>query len=95
MAAQAQKVAQIVKPHIRLIRFPDRSVPQNTAPAAATVVPAQQFTAPPSQPTAPKTKPVGSLPRGSGILEKDMPARYRRKVLSDEEIEYIFRGGPE
>lgn len=41
------------------------------------------------------SKPVGSLPRGSGIDESQLPARYARKPLSDYEGEYIQRGGPE
>uniref|UniRef100_A0A6M2CZW1 Putative 28s ribosomal protein s36 mitochondrial n=1 Tax=Rhipicephalus microplus TaxID=6941 RepID=A0A6M2CZW1_RHIMP len=42
-----------------------------------------------------KSKPVGSLPRGSGIDESQLPARYARKPLSPYEGDYIQRGGPE
>lgn len=35
------------------------------------------------------SKPVGSMPRGSGIEWSQLPAKYHRKPLSQEEIEFI------
>ncbi len=34
-------------------------------------------------------KPVGSTARGSGIDFKDLPPRFRRKLIDQQEIEYI------
>ena len=94
MAATGSRVLQAVKPHIRMIKFPDRSAMAQTV-AAGSVDPLVSMSSVPSPPQNATSKPIGSTPRGSGISEKDMPAKYRRKPLTDEEMEYIFRGGPE
>ena len=36
-----------------------------------------------------QSKPVGTTPRGSGIDDALLPPRYKRKLISLEEMEYI------
>ncbi|GFX73602.1 uncharacterized protein TNCV_1263722 [Trichonephila clavipes] len=47
----------------------------------------------------PGSKTLGVSPsrsqKGSGIDESELPAKYSRKPLSQIEIEFIERGGPE
>ncbi|XP_077556919.1 alpha-ketoglutarate dehydrogenase component 4 isoform X2 [Haemaphysalis longicornis] len=93
MASSSGRVIQAIKPHNPLIKFragsarPDRGPTQTTA--ASTAMKATSSAAPAI------SKPVGSAPRGSGIDESQLPARYARKPLSQYEGEYIQRGGPE
>merc|ERR1712083_108161 len=99
-----------VRPHLPLIKFPNRHIPdaspkslQSSTPP--TVLPstvhtkgkAPQVTEVSTSSTGGShtTKPIGSLPRGTGVEHRFMPEKYRRKLLSDEEIDFILRGGPE
>ncbi|KAK2161963.1 hypothetical protein LSH36_107g09011 [Paralvinella palmiformis] len=50
---------------------------------------------PPSKLYQTYNKPIGYTTRGSGIDSKELPSRYRRLPIEQEEIEYIQRGGPE
>merc|ERR1711976_99724 len=101
-AAMAAKVIQAIRPHIQMIKFPVRSslgskeVPLVPPHPIAAASPPQTVTQPPpaQKPRADDT-PVGKTPRGSGIDFRDLPAKYRRKPLDQEEIDYICRGGPE
>jgi len=42
---------------------------------------------------APPWPQVGALPRGAGTPYADLPAKYRRRTLSDAEIDAILSGG--
>ncbi|KAM3940068.1 alpha-ketoglutarate dehydrogenase component 4 [Leptodactylus fuscus] len=104
--AAASRVVQVVKPHVPTIRFPDRknSPKPNVQEALKSMI--YPFTAPPvtayqatsenppgAQSPAPVQKAHGS-PDTSDLL-RSLPQKYRRKALSEEEMEYIQRGGPE
>ncbi|XP_071436359.1 alpha-ketoglutarate dehydrogenase component 4 [Pithys albifrons albifrons] len=102
--AAATRAVQVVKPHTPLIKFPDRksgprpkiqeslqaSVPSLHASKAQESVggrsPAFQNISPVSR--------VQGTPDTSELV-RTLPQKYRRKQMSDEEIEYIQRGGPE
>ena len=103
--ATAGKGWQLVKPHVKLISFPARSgvIPkwtgQNVATAASSSTP--QLTLKSTTPShyagdslpAPPWPQVGALPRGAGIPHAELPAKYRRKTLTDAEIDAILSGG--
>lgn len=96
MASSSGRVIQAIKPHNPLIKFragsarPDRVLTGPTQTTAASTAMKATSSAAPAI-----SKPVGSAPRGSGIDESQLPARYARKPLSQYEGEYIQRGGPE
>ncbi|XP_029018937.1 28S ribosomal protein S36, mitochondrial [Betta splendens] len=106
MAAPTARVIQAVRPHAPLIKFPNRqdvprpnvqevlkvltaNLPQHTAPSASIAA------APPplSRPYAPLTS-VASTPDTLASVQL-LPARYRRRPLTLDEMDYIQRGGPE
>ncbi|XP_075267759.1 alpha-ketoglutarate dehydrogenase component 4 isoform X2 [Opisthocomus hoazin] len=102
--AAATRVVQVVKPHTPLIKFPDRkSSPrpqiQESLQASVTSLHASEAQqsvggrSPPFQNISPVSR-VRSAPDTSE-LARTLPQKYRRKLMSDEEIEYIQRGGPE
>ncbi|XP_034026537.1 28S ribosomal protein S36, mitochondrial [Thalassophryne amazonica] len=106
MAAPAARVIQAVRPHTPLIKFPNRlNVPQPNAQEAlktlAVNVPQHNtpssplVTSPPpvSRPSVPLT-PVPGIPDTLASIQQ-LPARYRRRPLTVDEIEFIQRGGPE
>ncbi|XP_050186088.1 alpha-ketoglutarate dehydrogenase component 4 isoform X3 [Myiozetetes cayanensis] len=86
--AAATRAVQVVKPHTPLIKFPDRkSGPRpKTQESVGGRSPAFQNISPVSR--------VQGTPDTSE-LARTLPQKYRRKQMSDEEIEYIQRGGPE
>uniref|UniRef100_A0A8C9MVD9 Mitochondrial ribosomal protein S36 n=1 Tax=Serinus canaria TaxID=9135 RepID=A0A8C9MVD9_SERCA len=102
--AAATRAVQVVKPHTPLIKFPDRksgprpkiqgslqaSMPSllasKTQESVGGISPAFQNISPVSR--------VQGTPDTSE-LTRTLPQKYRRKQMSDEEIEYIQRGGPE
>jgi len=45
-----------------------------------------------SLPTPPWPQ-VGALPRGGGVAYGDLPAKYKRRTISDAEIDAILSGG--
>ncbi|WAR00676.1 RT36-like protein [Mya arenaria] len=80
------RAVQAVKPHVPLIRFPSRSSIEEamgsikgSTAASAAVASPPSFTAKP---------PANSY---SDVV----PARFQRKPISLEEMDYIQRGGPE
>ncbi|XP_073479764.1 alpha-ketoglutarate dehydrogenase component 4 isoform X4 [Aquarana catesbeiana] len=80
----------VVKPHVPAIRFPDRkSSPKPN-------VTAQQATSenPPGISNPAPVRRVATSPDTNDLL-KSLPQKYRRKPVSNEEMEYIQRGGPE
>ncbi|XP_076217189.1 alpha-ketoglutarate dehydrogenase component 4-like isoform X2 [Aptenodytes patagonicus] len=102
--AAATRVVQVVKPHTPLIKFPDRkssprpkiqeslqaSVPSLDASKAQESVGGRS---PAFQNMSPVIR-VQGIPDTSE-LARTLPQKYRRKLMSDEETEYIQRGGPE
>ncbi|XP_045413132.1 28S ribosomal protein S36, mitochondrial-like [Lemur catta] len=102
--ASASRVIQIVKPHIPLIRFPDRR--DNPKPSVAKAL---RSAGPPSHSSAisrhsGKVNLQGSKspdllmyqgPPDTAEIIKTLPRKYRRKLLSQEEIEFIQCGDPE
>ncbi|XP_012684050.1 28S ribosomal protein S36, mitochondrial [Clupea harengus] len=104
--AAAGRVVQAVRPHAPLIKFPNRKgTPRPSAEEAlkmivASPAPATSPVSAPSPPVLPPSRPPGLVSRLPGIPDtvataRDFPPRYRRRVLADEEMEYIQRGGPE
>ncbi|RVE67994.1 hypothetical protein OJAV_G00087480 [Oryzias javanicus] len=104
MAAPAARVIQAVRPHAPLIKFPDRqgiprpnvqevlkaltlNFPQHTSSPSASAPPQL------STPHRPLT-PIPGVPDSLASIQQ-MPARYRRRPLTLEEMDYIQRGGPE
>jgi len=92
-----------VRPHVPLIKFKKgglansdpraRREPLFSAAGAASqakeVKSVETVVAP-----KPTKKPL-SVPKGPTLEWFQVPPRYRRRGLSDQEIEYINRGGPE
>ena len=67
-----------------------------TSPAAPAPMtfksPAPSAFAGDSLPTPPWPQ-VGALPRGGGVAYGDLPAKYKRRTISDAEIDAILSGG--
>ncbi|XP_029998953.1 alpha-ketoglutarate dehydrogenase component 4 [Sphaeramia orbicularis] len=105
MAAPAARVIQAVRPHAPLIKFPNRqSLPKpNVQEALKTLaVNLQQHTSgSPSAAALPQLSrphvPLTLIPGTPDTLASIqlLPARYRRRPLAADEMEYIQRGGPE
>ncbi|XP_041644268.1 28S ribosomal protein S36, mitochondrial [Cheilinus undulatus] len=108
MAAPAARVIQAVRPHSPLIKFPNRHdfpkpnaqealklIAVNLAPHNAQASP--PAAAPPqpqiSRPHVPMT-PIPGTPDTLASIQL-LTARYRRRPLTVDEMEYIQRGGPE
>ncbi|CAE1262441.1 MRPS36 [Acanthosepion pharaonis] len=86
MAAAGARTIRVVKPHVPLIKFPTRKVNEPLKMVNISVAnPGQMLVSTPDV----TSKPVGSMPRGSGIEWSQLPAKYHRKPLSQEEIEFI------
>jgi len=66
------------------------SIPAHTSPVMPTLPPAFQF-----ENDIHKDEIINK-PDGSVLFITDkLPEKYKKPVLSDEEIEYIMRGGPD
>lgn len=111
MAAPAARVIQAVRPHMPLIKFPNRhemarpngeceqtqealktlavTLPQHNAPGA----PSAAAPPPIARPQVPLT-PIPGTPDTLASIQQ-LTARYRRRPLTVEEMDYIQRGGPE
>ncbi|XP_043856360.1 28S ribosomal protein S36, mitochondrial isoform X2 [Dromiciops gliroides] len=96
--AAATRVVQVVKPHTPLIRFPDRKgYPKLNVPESLTSSMLPSHTSAISQHSV-GGKSSLSMNRGppdTAEIIKTLPQKYRRKLISPEEIEFIQRGGPE
>ncbi|KAG7481164.1 hypothetical protein MATL_G00063810 [Megalops atlanticus] len=104
--AAAGRVVQVVRPHAPLIKFPNRqSMPRPKVQEALKLAAAS---APPASPaalssvasSASTARPPGLISRLPGppdsvSIVRDLPQRYRRRLLAMEEMDYIQRGGPE
>ncbi|XP_047656107.1 28S ribosomal protein S36, mitochondrial isoform X2 [Tachysurus fulvidraco] len=102
--AAASRVVQVVRPHAPLIKFPNRhDLPKpNVHEALKLIITNTPHTpAPAAVPSATSPpKPAGQVSRLAGTPDnisvvKVFPQRYRRRVLTLEEMDYIQRGGPE
>lgn len=100
MAAPAARVIQAVRPHAPLIKFPNRHdmARPNVQEALKTLavdLPLHNNPAPPplSRPHVPLT-PISGTPDTLASIQL-LPARYRRRPMAAEEMEFIQRGGPE
>lgn len=90
----ASQIIQVVRPHVPLIRFPQRlKVIQNGLGKVGSLESVSAKKA--VSPAATGSKVIGSSVSGSGIDFKDLPRRYQRKPLEQLEIDFITRGGPE
>ncbi|CAI5649873.1 unnamed protein product [Oreochromis niloticus] len=84
MAAPTARVIQAIRPHAPLIKFPNRQgLPRPNAAASPQL----------SRPHAPLT-PIPGTPDTLASIQL-LPARYRRRPLAADEMDYIQRGGPE
>ncbi|XP_019487110.1 PREDICTED: 28S ribosomal protein S36, mitochondrial [Hipposideros armiger] len=95
--ASASRVIQVVKPHTPLIRFPDRR--DNPKPNVSEVLRSAEL---PSRSISQHSKGSKSPdwlmhqgPLDTAEIIKTLPQKYRRKLVSQEEMEFIQRGGPE
>ncbi|XP_072243744.1 alpha-ketoglutarate dehydrogenase component 4 [Leuresthes tenuis] len=106
MAAPTARVIQAVKPHAPLIKFPNRlgvpkpnaqeafkmlavNLPEHNAPSS----PSAAVPPPSTRPHVPLT-PLPGTPDTLASIQL-LPARYRRRQLTVEEMDFIQRGGPE
>nr|ACQ58955.1 Mitochondrial 28S ribosomal protein S36 [Anoplopoma fimbria] len=100
MAAPAARLIQAVRPHAPLIKFPKGlDIPRPNAQEALKTL-AVNFTPhsapappPPSRHHVPMT-PISGTPDSLASIQL-LPARYRRRPMAPEEMDYIQRGGPE
>ncbi|XP_077456004.1 alpha-ketoglutarate dehydrogenase component 4 isoform X2 [Stigmatopora argus] len=103
MAAPAARVIQAVRPHAPMIKFPSRQdvAKPNAQEALKTLlVHVSQADQPGLAPRPTSSPSRASLPPIPGTPDtlasiRLVPARYRRRALVPEEMEYIQRGGPE
>lgn len=106
MAAPVARVIQAVRPHAPLIKFPNRhNIPKPNAQEAlkTLAVNFQQHNSPnsPSAAAPPQLSrshvPLTPIPGTPDTLASInlLPARYRRRPMAVDEMEYIQRGGPE
>ncbi|KAK6315703.1 hypothetical protein J4Q44_G00132270 [Coregonus suidteri] len=79
MAAAGRAIAQVVRLHAPLIKFPNRL--SDPTPYVQEVLKMGVAAAQQSSDTA--------------ATIRDLPQRYRRRIVAPEEMEYIQRGGPE
>ncbi|XP_034397755.1 28S ribosomal protein S36, mitochondrial [Cyclopterus lumpus] len=100
MAAPAARVIQAIRPRAPLIKFPQRQdVPRpNVQEALKTLAvnssPHSALTSPlSSRPHVPLTF-ISGTPDSLASIQL-LPARYRRRPMAVEEMDYIQRGGPE
>uniref|UniRef100_A0A3P9HYQ3 Mitochondrial ribosomal protein S36 n=1 Tax=Oryzias latipes TaxID=8090 RepID=A0A3P9HYQ3_ORYLA len=98
MAAPAARVIQAVRPRAPLIKFPDRQAiprPNTQEVLKALALNLPQHSSSPSAPAPPQSAPphrpltlVPGVPDSLASIQQ-MPARYRRRPLTLEEMDYI------
>ncbi|XP_064258667.1 alpha-ketoglutarate dehydrogenase component 4-like isoform X4 [Passer domesticus] len=102
--AAATRVVQVVKPHTPLIKFPDRKSSPRPKILESLQTSMPSLGASKAQESvggrSPGFQNISPVRRVQGIPDtsestRTLPQKYRRKLMSDEEIEYIQRGGPE
>lgn len=98
MAAPTARVIQVVRPHAPLIKFPNRqdfarpNVQEALKTLAVSLSPRGAAASPPL--SKPRVPPIAGTPDTLASIHL-LPARYRRRPLAVDEMEYIQRGGPE
>ncbi|XP_029367391.1 alpha-ketoglutarate dehydrogenase component 4 [Echeneis naucrates] len=101
MAAPAARVIQAVRPHAPLIKFPNRQgIPKPNAQEASKILAVnfpQDKTSPLAAAPPLSSKPITPIPGTPDTLASIqlLPARYRRRPMTVDEMDYIQRGGPE
>ncbi|XP_041514779.1 28S ribosomal protein S36, mitochondrial-like [Microtus oregoni] len=97
--ASASRVVQVVKPHTPLIRFPDRrDNPKLSASDVLRSAGLPSHSSVISQYSKGSTSPdllMHPGPPDTAEILKTLPHKYRRKPISQEEMDFIQRGGPE
>uniref|UniRef100_A0A096MZA3 Mitochondrial ribosomal protein S36 n=2 Tax=Cercopithecinae TaxID=9528 RepID=A0A096MZA3_PAPAN len=97
--ASATRVVQVVKPHTPLIRFPDRrdNPKPNVSEAlrSAGLPPHSSVISQHSEGSKSPNLLMYQGPPDTAEIIKTLPQKYRRKLVSQEEIEFIQRGGAE
>ncbi|XP_057219858.1 alpha-ketoglutarate dehydrogenase component 4 [Malurus melanocephalus] len=102
--AAATRTVQVVKPHTPLIKFPDRKsgprpkIQESLQASMPSVLASKVQQSVGGISAAFQNVSPGSRVQGTpdtSELTRSLPQKYRRKPMSDEEIEYIQRGGPE
>ncbi|XP_060052996.1 alpha-ketoglutarate dehydrogenase component 4-like [Erinaceus europaeus] len=94
----ASRVVQVVKPHTPLIRFPDRRdhpKPNVSDVFGAAGLPSHSSVSQHSKGSKTSDWLMHQGPPDTAEILKTLPQKYRRKLVSQEEMEYIQRGGPE
>ena len=95
----ARRVVQVVKPHAPLIRFPDkRDDPKPNVSEVLRLTGLPSHTSSISQHSKESKSSEWLMNQGppdTAEIIKTLPQIYRRKLVSQEEIEFIQRGGPE
>ncbi|PFX22683.1 28S ribosomal protein S36, mitochondrial-like [Stylophora pistillata] len=100
MASATGRVFQTVKKHIPSIRFPNRTKQKmepgssHRPPEISSVLSAITRKASPTESVTRLTSSNSSASDDSFDYQS-LPIRYRRRLLTQEEIDYIERGGPE
>ncbi|XP_072288882.1 alpha-ketoglutarate dehydrogenase component 4 [Eucyclogobius newberryi] len=106
MAAPTARAIQVVRPHVPLIKFNKRlgtpqpnvedvlktlgvNLQQHNAPSAPSAAAPPQV----SRPHVPLTLIPGTPDTPASV--QLLPARYRRRPLTSDEMDFIQRGGPE
>lgn len=89
MSSLSGSAWRAVKPHIPLIKFRKGGLTElvHGAPQPAAAGPAVP-------PVAPKPSPAAAIQAAPVLEAWQVPYRFRREIISEEEIEYINRGGP-
>ncbi|XP_037114127.1 28S ribosomal protein S36, mitochondrial [Syngnathus acus] len=103
MAAPTARVIQAVRPHAPMIKFPSRQgilKPNAQEGLKTLLVNFSQPNSPSSASPPPQITNRITLPPIAGTPDtlasvQLLPARYRRRPLVVEEMDYIQRGGPE
>ncbi|XP_029295417.1 alpha-ketoglutarate dehydrogenase component 4 [Cottoperca gobio] len=98
MAAPAARVIQAIRPRAPLIKFPNRhDIPRPNAEKVlktlAVNISPHNAPAPLSRPHVPLT-PISGRPDTLASIQL-IPARYRRRPMAVDEMDYIQRGGPD
>ncbi|XP_027053661.1 28S ribosomal protein S36, mitochondrial-like [Pocillopora damicornis] len=100
MASATGRIFQTVKKHIPSIRFPNRAKQKmepgssHRPPEISSVLSAITSKATPAE-SATRPTSSNSMTADESFAYQSLPARYRRRLLTQEEIDYIERGGPE
>ncbi|XP_015767319.1 PREDICTED: 28S ribosomal protein S36, mitochondrial-like [Acropora digitifera] len=92
-SSSAGRILQTVKKHVPSIRFPSR-MGQNIKPGPAPSNDRNPEVSSSLSALSKRTIPTSTSPVDSVYSYESLPTRYRRKPLTQEEIEYIENGGP-